>query len=371
VAEAVLHPTANGPVALQAGLAHRRPKGAPDLACTQAFQRSGRLKSRLASPDASAIVGAMFDLGKSARGGGAAAGASKAYLALAGAAIFALGTTFAAAAPRHAKPEPTPTPAAEPVASATPVPAPEAAPLTAEQMASAVATDDFTVPSPGELFAALDKQIKPNWSAQYRGPLNTAYSDRSQIALNLGGLIADGFVAVDAMDAQEVKNLGRDILGLAKNLSINKEILARGNSITQFADDNDWNSLKEELEATQNDVKQAMGNLHDDELIALLTLGGWIRGTEVVSNVVLMNYSGQNAAILRQPYLVKYLEAKLDMLSPKTRDTVLIKAVSAGLDKIGGLVSFPRGDSLSKDGVQHLHDISAELAKVIASKTEK
>jgi hypothetical protein len=238
-------------------------------------------------------------------------------------------------------------------------------------MQSADTSDAFTVPTPGELFAALNKQCKPNWSAEYRGPINTAYSDRSQIALNLGGLIADGFVAVDAMDAQEVKNLGRDILGLAKNLSISKEILARANSITQFADDNDWQSLKEELEATQNEVKQAMDALRDDELITLVTVGGWIRGTEAVSDVVLKNYSGQTASILRQPYLVKYLEGKLNDLPAKTKDSVLVKAVEAGLEKIGGTVSFPAGSTMSKDDVQRLHDTAAELVKIISTKTEK
>jgi hypothetical protein len=310
----------------------------------------------------------MFDSWKPARGRCRAVAARGACLLLVWTALRA---EPARAATRHAKATPTPSPTAQPAPSATPTATPEAPPLTPQQMESADATDTFTVPTPGELFAALNKQVKPNWSAQYRGPINTAYSDRSQVALNLGGLIADGFVAVDAMDAQQVKNLGRDILGLAKNLGISKEILARGNSITEFADDNDWNSLKEELEATQNEVKQAMESLHDDELVTLVTLGGWIRGTEVVSDVVLNNYSEQNASILRQPYLVKYLQGKLDDLPPRTKDSVLIKAVSAGLEKIGGIVSFPRGATMSKDDVQRLHDTAAELVKVISSKAEK
>jgi hypothetical protein len=285
--------------------------------------------------------------------------------------LAAVALSPAQAAPKHAKPSPSPSPSAEPLPSATPTVAPEEPPLTPQQMQSADTSDAFTVPTPGELFAALNKQCKPNWSAEYRGPINTAYSDRSQIALNLGGLIADGFVAVDAMDAQEVKNLGRDILGLAKNLSISKEILARANSITQFADDNDWQSLKEELEATQNEVKQAMDALRDDELITLVTVGGWIRGTEAVSDVVLKNYSGQTASILRQPYLVKYLEGKLNDLPAKTKDSVLVKAVEAGLEKIGGTVSFPAGSTMSKDDVQRLHDTAAELVKIISTKTEK
>jgi hypothetical protein len=310
----------------------------------------------------------MFDSWKPACGKAAAVTARGACLLL----VWAvLAPAPAQAAPKHAKPSPSPSATPQPSASPSPSAAPEAPPLTAQQMESADTSDSFTVPTPGELFAALNKQCKPNWSAQYRGPINTAYSDRSQVALNLGGLIADGFVAIDAMDAQQVKNLGRDILGLAKNLGISKEILARGNSITTFADDNDWNSLKEELDATQNEVKQAMDNLHDDELISLLTVGGWIRGTEVVSDVVLKNFSGQTASILRQPFLVKYLQGKLDALPPKTADTPLIKAVSAGVAKIGAIVSFPRGASITKDDVQSLHDTAAELVKTIASKTEK
>jgi hypothetical protein len=236
-------------------------------------------------------------------------------------------------------------------------------------MAGAVTLDEMTIPTPGELFAALNKQCKPHWSAEYRGPINTAYSDRSQVALNLGGLIADGFIAVEAMDSQEVKNLGRDILGLAKNLGISKEILARGNSITQFADDNDWNSLNEELESTQNEVKEAMDVLHDDELITLLTIGGWLRGTEVVSDVVLKNFSGQTASILRQPGIVAFLRAKFDNLPAKTKDTPLLKTIDTGLGQISQIVSFPRGDTASKEDVQKLHDTAAELVKAISSKT--
>ena len=235
-------------------------------------------------------------------------------------------------------------------------------------MAGAVTLDAMTVPTPGELFAALNKQCKPNWISEYRGPIGTAYSDRPQAALNLGGLIADGYIAVEAQDGQQVKNLGRDILALSKTLGISKDILARGNSIQQFADGNDWNSLKETLEALQNEVKLEMDNLHDDELVTLLNLGGWIRGTQVVSDVVLKNFSQETSCILRQPALVGYLRGKLDKLSPKVKDAPLVKSVAAGLDSLGKLVSFPYGATASKEDVQKLHDQAADLMKTIAKR---
>jgi hypothetical protein len=76
----------------------------------------------------------------------------------------------------------------------------EPARLPADQMARAIRHDSISIPTPGELFAALEKPGKPNWTGQFRGPIATAYRNRPQIALNLGGLIADGFIAVEAQD---------------------------------------------------------------------------------------------------------------------------------------------------------------------------
>src|SRR5438477_12146342 len=90
--------------------------------------------------------------------------------------------------------------------------------LTADQMAKAARTDSFSIPTPGELFAALGKPGKTNWSGQYRGPIPVTYRNRAQIALNLGGLIAAGFIAVEATDGQRVNNIGADMMKRAKAL---------------------------------------------------------------------------------------------------------------------------------------------------------
>lgn len=270
-----------------------------------------------------------------------------------------------------AKPKPPASPAspaAAPAPAPVPAPMPTGPALSAEQMKGAAAFDEMTVPTPGELFAALGKQCKPNWSSEYRGPIPTAYADRAQIALNLGGLIADGYIAVEAMDGQQVKNLGRDILKLAGALGVAREILDRGKTINQFAEQNDWNSLKEELEATQNEVKQAMDAKRDEELTALVTLGGWVRGTQVVSDVVMKNFSDANSSLLRQPGLVAYLRAKLAALPPREQEKTLIKSLSTQLETVEKLVSFPAGTAANKEDVQKIHEQAGAMIKDISTK---
>jgi len=240
--------------------------------------------------------------------------------------------------------------------------------LSPEAMAQAVKQDNFTVPTPGELLAALNKVGKPNWQAQYRPPIPTAYTSRPQIALNLGGLIADGYIAVEAEDSQQVKNIGRDIMTLAKTLGIKENVLRRGKSIEDFAENNEWSTLKEELEATQNEVKLAMEEQHDEELTTLVTLGGWIRGTEAVSGWITNNYSDQAAKLLRQPAIIDLLRTKLAALPEKTRNDDLVKGLDPRLKTLQDLVSFPPGQTPTQADVKRLNDTAADLISSITSK---
>jgi hypothetical protein len=243
--------------------------------------------------------------------------------------------------------------------------------LPPEQMARAARTDAMTIPTPGELFAALQKPGKPNWTGAYRAPIPTTYKNRAQIALNLGGLIADGFIAVEAQDSQQVKNIGADVIKLAKALGVSQNVLSRGNSINDFAETNQWSSLQEELEATQNEVKNSMQTHSDQDLVILVSIGGWIRGTQVVSGSVAANYDERSAKVLRQPALVNYIHAKLNDVSAELRSDPLVKTVNDQLSNLEKLVATPTGKSPSPDDVRKVNDVVSGLIQEIQKKTEQ
>lgn len=256
------------------------------------------------------------------------------------------------------------------VVTATAASAADQTPLTQEQLAKAVRTDTISIPTPGELFAALSKPGTPNWSEQYRGPIPMTYRNRAQIALNLGGLIADGFIAVEAQDGQQVKNIGTDIIKLAKALGVSENVLSRGKSINEFAENNEWSALQEELEATQNEVKTSMQSNRDQDLVILVSLGGWIRGTQVVSGSVVKNYDEGAARVLRQPALVSFIQAKVKDMSPEVQNEPLVKSVSEQLSEIQKLVTFAGGGTPTAEDVAKLNGAVTKLMKEIQHKDD-
>jgi hypothetical protein len=244
------------------------------------------------------------------------------------------------------------------------------APLTPDQLAKAARSESLTIPTPGELFAALSKPGKPNWATQYRGPTSMTFSNRAQLALNLGGLVADGFIAVEAQDGQQVKNIGADIIKLAKALGVSENVLGRGKSINDFAENEEWDALQEELEATQNEVKSSMQSNRDQDYVILVSLGGWIRGTQVVSGLIMQDYNPDAAKVLRQPALVSYIQAKVNDISPELQKEPLVRTVTDRLAEIQKLVAFPGGGTPTAEEVKQVNGAVSSLMGSVQSKQE-
>ncbi len=242
------------------------------------------------------------------------------------------------------------------------------APLSKEEITSASIGESISMPMPSELFAALGKKGKPDWSSLLRKPPTASFVNRPQIALNLGALIADGYLAVEAQDAQQVRTVAREISALAKGLGVQEQLVVRGNKIIEFAQDGHWDTLMEELEAVQNEVIDAMIQHQDKDLVTLVMLGGWLRGTEVVTSYLSRNYSAEAARVLRQPAVVDHFVQKLATMPKRVIDTELMNDVRLALFDIRKAVTHNQDVTPSAEDVKKLNELATGVMKRITTK---
>ena len=146
---------------------------------------------------------------------------------------------------------------------------------------------DVVVPVPSEIFGVLDKLTKPRWAEVLRPMKGVAkpVGDPPQVALLLGAVIAEGFVAVEAEDADQVQKIGNSVLSLSDALGVRKAVTKRANAIIDASNQKDWKLVRKELDRALSDVKEAMAQLGNDQLSQLVSLGGWLRGTEALCAV--------------------------------------------------------------------------------------
>jgi hypothetical protein len=232
----------------------------------------------------------------------------------------------------------------------------------------AASVDDVVVPVPSEVFVVLDKLGSPNWRSELGENLGTNTGNRAQVALLLGTVIADGFIAVQAQDATKVKEIGQEVLELADAINVRNAVIARSKSITEKADEKNWAGVRREFDGALQDVKGAMQELGDEDLAQLVSVGGWVRGTQVLTSVVGKNYSPDGAELLNQPQLLEYFTKRIDTLgSPRLKREVLVARVRKLLRDLRPLISRAESGPVSVDHVQKINRLTASMVEAITT----
>src|SRR5438067_4081113 len=224
------------------------------------------------------------------------------------------------------------------------------------QLSATVA--DVVVPLPNELFGALNKLGAVNWKEHVHSDEEPNFTERPSIALLPGTVIADGFIAVQAEDAPAVKDIGQRVLALAKGIGVGNSITPHAKAITEAADKREWENVRQELDRTQNSVQQAMNEVQDQKLSQLVSLGGWLRGTQVLTSVVSAHFSAQGAELLHQPDLLEYFGQKLDAM-PEYRLPV-IESIKGASVQVRPLITTD-ARPISSDAVKKINLITTRL----------
>ena len=226
--------------------------------------------------------------------------------------------------------------------------------------------EDVVVPLPNEVFGALNKLGGVNWREYVRNDKGANFTERPRIALLLGAVIADGFIAVQAEDAPTVKDIGQRVLTLSKAIGVSSSITAHAKAITDAADKRNWASVRQELDKTQNSVQQAMNEVHDEKLSQLVSLGGWLRGTEVLTSVVTKRYSEEGSELLHQPDLLNYFETRLQAM-PEF-NLKLLQDIHSALIEVKPLIDVGNAH-IPPASVKKINDITTRLGDAITKKT--
>jgi hypothetical protein len=225
--------------------------------------------------------------------------------------------------------------------------------------------EDVVVPLPNEVFGALNKLGPVNWREYVRSDKGGNFTERPRIALVLGTVIADGFIAVQAEDAPAVKDIGQRVLALAKGIGVGNSITPHAKAIIEAADKRRWDNVRQELDRTQNSVQNAMNEVHDEKLSQLVSLGGWLRGTEVLTAVVSKRFSTEGAELLHQPDLLAYFQKRLQAMPEYNMP--LIQDIQGALVEVRPLIDV--GDTrISAESVKRINQITTRLDEAIVTK---
>jgi hypothetical protein len=234
-----------------------------------------------------------------------------------------------------------------------------------EHVQEEAGVSELTTPSIRKIFEDLESLGSLPYDTLKRPLPATVPADRSLVALNLGLLIGDGFLAVQSEKIGDFEEIGRMILKFAKVLGAGARVKERVKSILESSDsavgDLDWKELKKQLSTTQREVKHEMVLLRDIDMVHLVSLGGWIRGLQSCSKTSLEPFDADKAKVMARHDVAAYYVAVIDELPPASQKLPLIGEIRTRLVEIEKMVNLPEGRPLSKEEVAKLNTMAEEI----------
>lgn len=239
-------------------------------------------------------------------------------------------------------------------------------PPPAEQLPSqAKAVKGTLVPVPQEIFLLLDKFSGAYWYAVQRPEIVRwkAHGDQVQIALLLGVVVAEGFIATEGKDSAEVEDIGHAVLALARGLGVGGQALRRTRSVMEYAEQNNWTAARKEWGDMLSGLEKGMIALKSEPLSQLVSLGGWLRGMEALSALVIQDYSPERAELIRQTAVIDYLEKQLIGMQRNIGSSSAVTKMLNGIRKIRGLIQKEKGPITEKT-VRKIRSVCEGLVSV-------
>ncbi len=223
--------------------------------------------------------------------------------------------------------------------------------------------NEFTAPSIAKLFDTLQFLMPLPIAEVARKMPSRMSQDRADLAIELGFLIADGFLVVQAEQLDQVEELAKDLTRYGKALGAGDRVNRHAASLLDSAKKKDVAQLKKELSATQRDVEAELVTLRDADLAHLISLGGWIRALEVSTVAVDKQFSPERARKVMREDIADYYAESVAGLEPRISERPNYMAMR---DILAGL----RTEMVLKEGEEPTPALMADIRKQAAKLVE-
>lgn len=227
------------------------------------------------------------------------------------------------------------------------------------------------MPTPYDKFLALDQALtnsKVNWGQVFRKVAvdidPDSFTDKEVvIPMVLGIRIADGVMAIKALDAEMLNKCAADIEKLAKKLNIADSELGRARAVRAAANKGEWLKVFMELGFFQQDIMKKIEDKEHSNRGTLLIVCGWMQGARYTTTVIGENYTPAISNILREPLLARALKEKVEKLGGPAKDAPTVAKLREVLPKVESMLTIPLEGTISKENVAEINRLATEVVK--------
>lgn len=239
-----------------------------------------------------------------------------------------------------------------------------------EHVREELGVNQFTAPPISKLFDTLQflmplPVVETEREMPARMPL-----DRADLAIELGFLIADGFLIVQAEQLEKVEDMAADLTRYGKALGAGDRVNRHAASLLDSAKDKNVEQLKKELASTQRDVEVELVSLRDADLALLISLGGWIRALEVATVAVDNQFSPERARKVMREDIADYYADTVGGLEPRISERPSYIEIRELLSGLRSEMVIEEGKEPTPEKMKEIRQQAAKLVELALKRQE-
>ena len=227
------------------------------------------------------------------------------------------------------------------------------------------ALNEFTVPSIAKVFNELEEISPLSYSNNHLKNHERLPLDRTKLAMRLGSLIANGFIAVQTGHSEDVPTLATHLSRYAKAMGAGDQIKRHVASLLDHAKSKDLNALKKALAATQRDVERELVSLRDPDLSHLISIGGWLQALEAAATAVDKKFTPERAQLLFREDVADYYSESIGSLNPAISELSHVKQMREFLQGLRSAMTLAEDAEPTPEGVEEIKEVATKLADFV------
>ncbi len=234
-----------------------------------------------------------------------------------------------------------------------------------------LAINEFTAPSISRIFDSLESLAPLPLADHPRKTPDKMPLNRADLAIELGFLIADGFLVVQVGELNKVEDFASQLTRYAKALGAGDRINQHAAALLESAEKGEVEKLKKELSATQRDVEMELVTLRDADLAHLISLGGWIRALHVASGAVEKQFSEERAREVMREDIADYYASIVGSLEPRVAERPNFIEMRDLLSGMRSEMLLEEGEAPKPEKIVEIHKKAAELSELALKREEE
>lgn len=226
----------------------------------------------------------------------------------------------------------------------------------------------YTAPSITKIFDQLDNLPAIPEDYVLRARPEKLSTNAGQLALEMGYLLADGFIAVRSGHMNDIKPIALDLTRYGNALGVGERMNSHSAGLLEHAEKGQLEEFKRILASTQSDVNAELTALMDPELSHLIALGGWVRALEASAAALSDRFEAEKAKVIFYPDAPEYFSEILQGLSPHTAKKINADKMVALLREMVELMTLREGELPVLEKVQLLLNKVGQLSTISVGK---